>query len=123
VCRGCKRFAHEIVQWNGYDREQQARIWERLGRLRDEVVSQNLQVTDREAYVAASNRAGCADDAVAEAVYELLRFLVAQQCDLAEAGLRAITGAESALQILQQIDTEVYARSLAHYERNFKIPV
>ncbi|MEM9624509.1 MAG: DUF1289 domain-containing protein, partial [Pseudomonadota bacterium] len=19
VCRGCKRFAHEIVQWNAYD--------------------------------------------------------------------------------------------------------
>ena len=38
VCRGCKRFAHEIVQWNGYDEGQQDAVRERLTRLRDEIL-------------------------------------------------------------------------------------
>ena len=38
VCRGCKRFAHEIVGWNGYLEEQRELVWARLnGLLRDSV--------------------------------------------------------------------------------------
>ena len=39
VCRGCKRFAHEIVQWNGYDDVQQDAVRDRLQRVRDEVLA------------------------------------------------------------------------------------
>ena len=123
MCRGCKRFAHEIVQWNGYDQDQQARIWERLQRLRDEVVRQHLSVADRDVYTRACRGAGLAAGVAAETVYTLLRYLVAQQQSLAEAGLTTVNGAAPALQVLREIDTEVYARSVAHYERNFKIPV
>ncbi len=29
ICRGCKRFAHEIVAWNGYTDDQRERVWQR----------------------------------------------------------------------------------------------
>ena len=51
VCRGCKRFAHEVVQWNGYDAGQQGRVWRRLHTLRDEVVGQHLQVKDPQIFL------------------------------------------------------------------------
>ncbi|MCZ6708751.1 MAG: DUF1289 domain-containing protein, partial [Gammaproteobacteria bacterium] len=35
VCRGCKRFAHEVVQWNGFEPAQQAIVWARLDELRE----------------------------------------------------------------------------------------
>lgn len=38
VCRGCRRFSHEIIRWNGYSIEQQAHIWQRLDRQLDKVL-------------------------------------------------------------------------------------
>ncbi|WP_226704400.1 DUF1289 domain-containing protein [Microbulbifer elongatus] len=29
VCRGCKRFAHEVIDWNAYSEEQRRIIAER----------------------------------------------------------------------------------------------
>lgn len=30
VCRGCRRFNHEVIQWNTYTNEQQRAVWKRL---------------------------------------------------------------------------------------------
>ena len=38
VCRGCKRFAHEIISWNGFDESQREIVWSRLLELRDTCV-------------------------------------------------------------------------------------
>lgn len=123
VCRGCKRFAHEIVQWNGYDHDQQATIWQRLHKLRDEVVMQHLHVEDRLEFASACERAQSASARVAEQAYAVTRFLVVKSEPLYNAGLVAASEQTDALLVLQAIDTEIYRRSLAHYERNFKTPL
>ena len=46
VCRGCKRFAHEIIDWNAYGEEQKQLVWDRLSRLAAEVVAPRLAVFD-----------------------------------------------------------------------------
>ena len=30
VCRGCRRFNHEVIQWNTYSSEQHTAVWRRL---------------------------------------------------------------------------------------------
>ena len=30
VCRGCKRYHHEVIQWNGYNAEEKQAVWLRL---------------------------------------------------------------------------------------------
>ena len=30
VCSGCRRFNHEVIQWNTYTPEQQSAVWKRL---------------------------------------------------------------------------------------------
>lgn len=30
VCRGCRRFNHEVIQWNTYTAEQHNSVWQRL---------------------------------------------------------------------------------------------
>ena len=76
VCRGCKRFAHEIVQWNGYDATQQDAVRERLTRLRDEILEALLVCDEPGLLQAALSEAGLTDLAEKEGQYQLLRFMV-----------------------------------------------
>jgi predicted Fe-S protein YdhL (DUF1289 family) len=46
VCRGCKRFHHEIVNWNLYSNEEKRAVWERLEVLLIQVMQGKLTVFD-----------------------------------------------------------------------------
>ncbi len=46
VCRGCKRFAHEVIHWNGYSNEQKLLIERRLAEFLSRCVQNKLQVLD-----------------------------------------------------------------------------
>lgn len=135
VCRGCKRFAHEIVQWNGYDETQQDAVRERLTRLRDEILEALLVCEEPSLLQAALSEAGLTDFAQKEGLYQLLRFMVRREQSLAIAGLALSAGAIAqpepgnqptpeldTLHAMQLLDAESYRRAKAHYERNFKVP-
>ncbi|MFC3607360.1 DUF1289 domain-containing protein [Stutzerimonas tarimensis] len=49
VCRGCKRFHHEVVNWNAYGEEEKRAVWLRLEALLVQVVAGKLEVFDRQA--------------------------------------------------------------------------
>lgn len=38
VCRGCRRFNHEVIDWNHYTTEQQLTIWQRLDAQLDQIL-------------------------------------------------------------------------------------
>ncbi|WP_339415945.1 MULTISPECIES: DUF1289 domain-containing protein [unclassified Pseudomonas] len=46
VCRGCKRFHHEVIQWNGYNEEEKRAVWLRLEQLLVQVMAGKLEVFD-----------------------------------------------------------------------------
>lgn len=46
VCRGCKRFHHEVVNWNLYGEEEKRAVWRRLESLLVQVVAAKLEVFD-----------------------------------------------------------------------------
>lgn len=46
VCRGCKRFHHEVVNWNLYGDEQKHAVWRRLEILLVQVMAAKLEVFD-----------------------------------------------------------------------------
>ena len=46
VCRGCKRFEHEVIHWNGYSEVQKRAIDQRLSGFLSQCVSNKLRVTD-----------------------------------------------------------------------------
>ena len=121
VCRGCKRFAHEIVAWNGYEPEQREQIWQRLNHLRDQVVAQFLFVADGKMLASYCQTAEIETDNTASSIYRLLAHLVAGNRALTEAGLQSTVVEQDALEVMKAIDSEIYARSQAHYERNFRV--
>ena len=47
VCRGCKRFHHEVINWNGYDEEAKRAVWLRLEQLLVQVMTGKVEVFDR----------------------------------------------------------------------------
>jgi len=47
VCRGCKRFHHEVIHWNGYDDAQKRAVWLRLEQLLVQVMMAKLEVFDK----------------------------------------------------------------------------
>lgn len=38
VCRGCRRFNHEVIQWNTYTPEQRLAVWKRLDAQLDQIL-------------------------------------------------------------------------------------
>nr|MBF0685218.1 DUF1289 domain-containing protein [Pseudomonas sp.] len=46
VCRGCKRFHHEVVSWNAYDEDAKRSVWQRLEVLLVQVMIAKLEVFD-----------------------------------------------------------------------------
>jgi uncharacterized protein len=144
VCRGCKRFAHEIVQWNGFDTDQRRLVWERLLALRSGAVSAVLEVQDETRLRQFSGNFSVTATEhldVMNLLYEILQRLQWREprpaLDALGVRLRgtATAAASAAAQeqpetetepapadILALIDGEFYRRSLAQYERNFRIP-
>lgn len=38
VCRGCRRFNHEVIQWNTYNEAQRLAVWRRLDAQLDQIL-------------------------------------------------------------------------------------
>ena len=127
VCRGCKRFAHEIVGWNTYADEQRTRVWQRLSTLRDASTASFLEVVDVQVLRAAADDLHLRDTASTSLLglgYELLRRRARDLQSLAEIGMRAIGEAHRApVAVRDAIDAEFLLRSQAHFEHSFHIPV
>ncbi|MEM7098347.1 MAG: DUF1289 domain-containing protein [Pseudomonadota bacterium] len=137
VCRGCKRFAHEIVQWNSYDELQQEQIWRRLQEIRDASVLHHLRIQNREEFDACAANFELSEAlSEGELRYEALRHLVVKGLGLIGSGLVSfelipddtpqdiLPALDSeALTVMRALDAEIYRRSIAYYERCFRVPV
>ncbi len=124
VCRGCKRYAHEVIEWNGYEDPQKVVVRQRLATLRDQAVKEHLVIEDANRLreqIAAHRVPNTDEDSLASLVYALLWRGASKMSDLSAYGLRAKASAASeARELLRAIDADFYMRSQAHYERNFR---
>jgi predicted Fe-S protein YdhL (DUF1289 family) len=127
VCRGCKRFAHEIVGWNSYAEPQRDAIRARLDQLREGSVREHLQVTDVALMRASAERfvvPGLGDISDMQVAYAVLLRSRGSLADLIDMGVGPVPGSSSAhspRDLLRMIDEEFMQRSRAHYERNYRI--
>ena len=48
VCRGCKRFSHEVIDWNGYTQEEKRFVDKRLSGFLSQACSYKCTVIDRD---------------------------------------------------------------------------
>ena len=120
VCRGCKRFAHEIVGWNGYSDDQRERIWTRLNTLLTDSVRAHLDVVDEGKLRSVATRLKLNNAAELPAEVLAFRTLRTRSIPLEVIGLHRRHREESPGDAARVIDAEFYIRSRAHYEASFK---
>ena len=127
VCRGCKRFSHEVIDWNGYSDEQKRVIDRRLAGFLSQCVSNKLQVTDAGLLAwqldVQKIRHNPDHDEYCW-VFALMKAGAGQIDDPAEFGF-AVDLRYSSLPIAElrdMIDSEFYILSEAHYERYIRTP-
>ena len=121
VCRGCKRFAHEIVGWNGYLESQRDLVWSRLRRLLGESVRAHLRIVDEERLRTAALAAQVPDAARLPADVLAFETLRRSPLPLDALGLaRVAPGPADVREAMLAIDREFYLRSRAHFEASFK---
>lgn len=128
VCRGCKRFAHEIVDWNRYTDPQKAAVIARLSELQAVVVQRYLECLDVDRVEQALLRSGYRyrkDQPDTSWVYDLMRQSQGRVSQWAELGLRRTPEAESldGPTLWEAMHLEYLALSEAHYERYFVQPL
>ena len=125
VCRGCKRYAQEVIDWNSYSIVQQQRIEERLVTLLTQLIQNKIHVTD-EALLRWQISVQAVDVPKHRNVYCQAYALIkagAKQISTLEAFglcLQPEYRSQSVAQICHDIDAEFYALSVAYYQRAFR---
>jgi len=123
VCRGCKRFVHEVIDWNTYSSEQKLLVKDRLDRFTTQVLTGKLQIIDAELFKESLHIAEV-DKQQSEAmqIISLLRKASKQMKVLKEHGLQALPeyAMYSANELKELIEAEIHVLSTATYQKNFK---
>ena len=123
VCRGCKRFAHEIDQWNGYALDQRGLVWERLFKLREGAFLAHAGIADDEVVLERARGFRVADLQALSLIniaYEVVRR-AGRETDFAALGVTPHLPADTVGILYERVEQELYARSLAQYEHDFHV--
>ncbi|GAB5450003.1 MAG: DUF1289 domain-containing protein [Halioglobus sp.] len=127
VCRGCKRFSHEVIDWNSYSLEQKRVIDGRLAGFLSQCVKNKLQVTDRDLLkwqldVQQVRYVETHDEYCW--VFSLLKAGAGQIEVTREFGFEVDLRYRdtSLLDLREAIDQEFYILSEAHYDRYMRTP-
>ncbi len=127
VCRGCKRFAHEVIDWNSYSVRQKRLIDQRLDAFLSQCVGNRLRVIDagllRRQLELQQVRFNPAHSEFSWA-YHLLKAGAGQIEDCRAFGIEVlpVVAHIPLAELVQQIDLEFYTLSAAHHERYFVAP-
>jgi len=122
VCRGCHRFAHEVVNWNGYPEEQRVVVFERLDSLLIQILKNKIQLVDIKLLSANMSAAKIVFRKQSDPhcwVYALLKKTRGEGLDATDWGFRLLPAfADIALpRFYEELEGELYRLSQAHYQR------
>jgi len=123
VCRGCKRFLHEVIDWNTYNSEQKLLVKSRLEELSKQVLSGKIQVQDELKFSESLKVVEIdAKQSQVMLILELLRKAAKQINNFAEHGLLVLPEYQhySANDLKELIDAEIHVLASATYRKNFK---
>ena len=126
VCRGCKRFSFEVINWNGFTPEERESVWKRLEKLKTQIMSPRLQILEPELldnkirYYQLKIKDDLNDLSKA---FELIKQVSESFNDLEEFGIKILNKKQSLIELKEEIEDELYTLSKAHYEKYFVEPL
>ncbi|RLQ22901.1 DUF1289 domain-containing protein [Seongchinamella sediminis] len=127
VCRGCKRFSHEVIHWNSYSPAQKRIIDDRLAGFLSQCVSNKLRVTDRALLkwqLQVQNIRHVAHHDEYCWVFSVLKAGAGQIDNTRDFGFAVdLRYCElSLVELREQVDAEYLLLSQAHYDRYIAMP-
>ena len=127
VCRGCKRFSHEVINWNSYSEEQKCIVDRRLSDFLSQCVSNKLKIVDVallqwQLQVQQISYSKLHDEFCW--VYSLIKAGGSQISDPAGYGFQLVESyaGVALLSLREMIDEEFFALSQGHYDRYMLTP-
>ncbi|MCW8193553.1 DUF1289 domain-containing protein [Proteobacteria bacterium 005FR1] len=122
VCRGCKRFAQEVIDWNRYSVDERQAVLDRLDQLLVQVVQSKFDLLDRELLLKQIRYQQIPFDENKPAhcwIFALLRHGAGQIGKLEDFGVRLKPEWQqvSLVELKSRIDQDFYQLSCAYYER------
>ena len=122
VCKGCKRFVHEVIDWNKFNSNEKELVNTRLEEFKIIVLRNRFLVSDQDLLAAKLKenaiRFNIALDPLTW-IFDLLRAAGTQELDLDQFGIKTLIS-EALPTIREQINKEFLELSEAHYDRYFK---
>ena len=126
VCRGCKRFSFEVINWNGFTPEERESVWKRLEKLKTQIMSSRLQILEPELLdnKIRHYQLKIKDDLNdLSKAFELIKQVSESFNDLEEFGIKILNKKPSLIELKEEIEDELYILSKAHYEKYFVEPL
>jgi predicted Fe-S protein YdhL (DUF1289 family) len=125
VCRGCKRFQNEVIDWNGYQDSQKIAVLTRLESLKTQIMESKISIVNKEVLQNQLDTLDIKyviDDNPFCWVFDLLRQASQSIDSLQDFGVVLQDGVENNLFELKKIiESELFSLSEAHFQRYFKI--
>ena len=124
VCRGCKRFQHEIIKWNAYDDIEKRSVLNRLELLKVQIMQSKVSITDEGLLRSKLQEYKVKVDGDSDSlcwVFDLLRAGSQSINNPGDFGFDLINDSVRNLSELKKVmEEELFQLSEAHYQRYFK---
>jgi len=127
VCRGCKRFVHEIIGWNSFSDDQKRLIDRRLALFLTQIVQTRLDIVDEALLLRMINLQQVRVSSHRNSWCQLFELLRAGASQIHHGELYGFTVLPShrhinLVRLAHDIDQEFWTLSSAHFERYFRRP-
>lgn len=122
VCKGCKRFVHEIINWPKYSMDERSVINDRLEKFKIIILKDRFKIQDRDLFSFklkenAINYNNSLDPLTW--IFDLFRASGSQELDLAQFGISQLQNFNPKT-IKDELNKELLELSEAHHQRYFK---
>jgi predicted Fe-S protein YdhL (DUF1289 family) len=123
VCRGCRRYLHEIIDWNRFSDEEKCLVWHRLDGLLEQALPASFRIDDAGRLRAQLARYGIPHRPDASAwthLYALLKWTAGQLPDLGAFGVTRLDASNLTLaQLRDKLNADLHRLASAYYEKDF----
>ena len=125
VCRGCKRFQHEVFQWNSYSDPEKESVLTRLETLKTQIMESKVLILDEQVLKQQLESLKIIFNQDTNPycwVFDLFRQASQSISDTSEFGFEILSSQTDNLLVLKKIiEEELFELSEAHYQRYFKV--
>ena len=122
VCKGCKRFAHEIISWPKYSENEREIINGRLEQFKIKILQNRFKIFDSELLATKLEEKAINFNHSLEPltwIFDLFRAAGSQEFELKNYGIQSLISFDPKV-IIDEINTELLELSEAHHQRYFK---